>query len=124
MATRKVYTLYVDLYENGQLKELGDLSEDEMNAISAEVEELWMDSYQFESNREFLVALNPEEDILYLITRVEGVSAAFPDDCMLREVTIGAPKVNEQTLKLIGDRIPLRLPGYPGRRIEVMVTDI
>lgn len=124
MTTRKLYTLYVDLYENGQLIDSRDLSENERIAVFCELEEVWLDMYRFESDRDFIATFGTEEDILYFLTQVNGVSAPFPADCMLREVTIGAPKVNEQTLKLVGDRIPLRLPGYPGRRIEAIFTDI
>jgi hypothetical protein len=125
MTPRKLYSLYVDLYENGALKEVADFTPNERYAICAELEELWTDHYRFETHRrEFLAGLNPEEDALYLLARENGRPSAFPEDCDLREITVGAPKVNQQTLKLIGDRIPLRLPGYPGRRLEVMFSDV
>lgn len=125
MTDRKLYSLYIDLYENGQLKDIRDLTEDERDALCAEVEELWMDHYRFEAHRcEFVTGLGDEADILYLLYRKDGVLAAFPEDCRIREVTLGAPKVNERTLKLVGDRIPLRLPGYPLRRYEVQFSDV
>lgn len=125
MASRKLYSLYVDLFENGFLKDIRDFTEDQRDAIYAEIEELWMDHYRFEAHRnEFIIGLNREEDAVYLLYRKDGQQAAFPDDCMLREITVGAPKVNQETLKLIGDRIPLRLPGYPATRVYVQFADV
>lgn len=125
METRKTYTLYADLYENGRKMRLHDLNVDEQSAILSELEDLWMDTYCFQAHlREFIAAISREDDDVYLCVMENGVQAAFPDDCLTRELTIGAPKVNEQTLKLVGDRIPLRLPGYPARRFEVLFSDI
>jgi hypothetical protein len=125
MASRKLYSLYVDLFENGFLKDIRDFTDDQRDAIYAEIEELWMDHYRFEAHRnEFIIGLNREEDAVYLLYRKDGQQAAFPDDCMLREITVGAPKVNQETLKLIGDRIPLRLPGYPATRVYVQFADV
>ena len=125
MASRKLYSLYVDLFENGFLKDLRDFTDDQRDAIYAEIEELWMDHYRFEAHRnEFIIGLNREEDAVYLLYRKDGQQAAFPDDCMVREITVGAPKVNQETLKLIGDRIPLRLPGYPATRVYVQFADV
>ena len=53
-----------------------------------------------------------------------GHHRALPNDCMEREVTIGAPKVNEQTLRLVGDRIPIRVPGFEETRITVIFSDV
>lgn len=125
MATHKLYSLYVDVYENGARTEIADLTEDERTAICADIEDLWMDHYRFESHhRDFLAALNRDEDMLYLIARDGGRQCAFPDDCRIREVTVGAPGINETTLLLIGDRIPIRMPGYPGRRFKVQFSDV
>jgi hypothetical protein len=125
MASRKLYSLYVDLFENGFLKDIRDFTDDQRDAIYAEIEELWMDHYRFEAHRnEFIIGLNREEDAVYLLYRKDGQQAAFPDDCMVREITVGAPKVNQETLKLIGDRIPLRLPGYPATRVYVQFADV
>jgi hypothetical protein len=125
MASRKLYSLYVDLFENGFLKDIRDFTDDQRDAIYAEIEELWMDHYRFEAHRnEFIIGLNREEDAVYLLYRKDGQQSAFPDDCMLREITVGAPKVNQETLKLIGDRIPLRLPGYPATRVYVQFADV
>jgi hypothetical protein len=125
MAAHKIYSLYVDVYENGHRKEVADLTQDERDALCLEIEDLWMDHYRFEAHRrEFIVGINHDEDMLYLITKDRGAQCAFPDDCMLREITLGAPKVNQQTLKLMGDRIPIRMPGYPGRRLEVQFSDV
>jgi hypothetical protein len=125
MASRKLYSLYVDIYVNGALKELDDFTEDQRDALCAEIEELWMDHYRFDAHtREFIAGRTREEDMLYLIHRIDGIQAAFPEDCWIREVTVGAPKVNEQTLKLLGDRIPLRLAGYPELRLAVQFSDI
>ena len=125
MASRKLYSLYVDLFENGFLKDIRDFTDDQRDAIYAEIEDLWMDHYRFEAHRnEFIIGLNREEDAVYLLYRKDGQQAAFPDDCMLREITVGAPKVNQETLKLIGDRIPLRLPGYPATRVYGQFADV
>ena len=125
MTDRKLYSLYIDLYENGSLKEIADLSSDERDAICAEIEDLWMDQYCFQAHtNEFVVGVSPEEDMLYLVYRKEGQPSYLPLDCGIREITIGAPKINQTTLKLVGDRIPLRLPGYPARRYEVMFSDV
>jgi hypothetical protein len=125
MASRKLYSLYVDLFENGFLKDIRDFTDDQRDAIYAEIEELWMDHYRFEAHRnEFIIGLNREEDAVYLLYRKDGQQAAFPDDCMVREITVGAPKVNQETLKLVGDRIPLRLPGYPATRVYVQFADV
>jgi len=125
MTPHKIYSLYVDLYENGSLTNIADLTPNERDAICAEIEELWMDHYRFEAHRrEFIAGVSHDEDMLYLIARENGCQCAFPADCEIRELTIGAPKVNQQTLKLMGDRIPLRLAGYPGRRLEVMFSDV
>jgi hypothetical protein len=125
MASRKLYSLYVDLFENGFLKDIRDFTDDQRDAIYAEIEDLWMDHYRFEAHRnEFIIGLNREEDAVYLLYRKDGQQAAFPDDCMVREITVGAPKVNQETLKLIGDRIPLRLPGYPATRVYVQFADV
>jgi hypothetical protein len=125
MADRKLYSLYIDLFENGHRVDIPDLSEDERTAICLEIEDLWTDQYLFDAHRnDFVVGLSPDEDMLYLVHRTGGHQAAFPADCGIREITVGAPKVNQQTLKLIGDRIPLRLAGYPGRRVEVMFSDV
>lgn len=125
MASRKLYSLYVDLFENGFLKDIRDFTDDQRDAIYAEIEALWMDHYRFEAHRnEFIIGLNREEDAVYLLYRKDGQQAAFPDDCMVREITVGAPKVNQETLKLIGDRIPLRLPGYPATRVYVQFADV
>jgi len=125
MASRKLYSLYVDLFENGFLKDIRDFTDDQRDAIYAEIEDLWMDHYRFEAHRnEFIIGLNREEDAVYLLYRKDGQQAAFPDDCMVREITVGAPKVNQETLKLIGDRIPLRLPGYPATRVYVQCADV
>lgn len=122
MTDRKLYTLYIDLYENGALKESGEFTQEERDAICAEIEELWTEQYRFETHRsEFVVGMSAEGDSLYLIYRKDGQAAAFPNDCGIREVTVGAPKVNEKTLFLIGDRIPIRLPG---RRVHVMFSDV
>jgi hypothetical protein len=125
MASRKLYSLYVDLFENGFLKDIRDFTDDQRDAIYAEIEALWMDHYRFEAHRnEFIIGLNREEDAVYLLYRKDGQQAAFPDDCMVREITVGAPKVNQETLKLVGDRIPLRLPGYPATRVYVQFADV
>jgi len=89
MASRKLYSLYVDLFENGFLKDIRDFTDDQRDAIYAEIEELWMDHYRFEAHRnEFIIGLNREEDAVYLLYRKDGQQAAFPDDCMLREITV------------------------------------
>jgi hypothetical protein len=125
MEHRKTYQLYADLYENGRKVNIRDFDADEQTAILSELEDLWMDTYCFQAHkREFIAAISHEEDDIYLCATENGIQSAFPDDCMRREVTMGAPKVNEQTLKLVGDRIPLRLPGYPARRFEVLFSDI
>lgn len=125
MTDRKLYCLYIDLYENGSLKDIRDLTSDERYAICAEIEDIWMEQYCFHAYRdEFIVGLNRDEDTMYLLYRKNGETTHLPLDCDLREVTIGAPKVNEQTLKLVGDRIPLRLRGYPARRYDVLFSDI
>jgi hypothetical protein len=125
MEPRKTYQLYADLYENGRKVNIRDLNVDEQNVILSELEEIWMDTYCFQAHlREFIAAISRDEDDVYLCAMEDGVQSAFPDDCLTRELTIGAPKINEQTLKLVGDRIPLRLSGYPARRLEVLFSDI
>jgi hypothetical protein len=125
MEPRKTYQLYADLFENGRKVNIHDLDEDTQGAVLYELEDLWMNAYCFQAHlREFIAAIGREEDDVYLCVMEDGVQSAFPDDCLTREITIGAPKVNEQTLKLVGDRIPLRLPGYPARRLEVLFSDI
>jgi hypothetical protein len=125
METRKTYTLYADLYENGRKIDIRDLNVDEQTAILSELEDLWMDTYCFQAHlREFIAAIGRDEEDIYLCAMEDGVQSAFPDDCLTRELTIGAPKINEQTLKLVGDRIPLRLPGSPAHRFEVLFSDI
>lgn len=125
METWKTYQLYADLYENGSKLNLRDLSEDEQTAVLYELEEIWMDAYRYDIQTcEFIAALSREDDDIYLYFQKNGIHHAMPNDCLTREMTIGAPKVNEQTLKLVGDRIPLRLPGYPARRMEVLFSDI
>lgn len=117
-----LYYLYVDLYENGAQTSITDFTADERDVICMEIEELWMDTYLFRPHtREFIAALNQDEDDLFLYATENGLRSALPSDCRNREVTIGAPKINEQTLKLVGDRIPIRVPG---RRLEVMFSDI
>lgn len=123
MTDRKLYSLYIDLYENGQLKDIRDLTEDERDAICMEIEDLWMDHYRYDAHKcEFRVGTS--EDMMYIVYYEDGHHRALPGDCEIRELTIGAPKINQQTLKLVGDRIPLRLPGYPARRLEVMFSDV
>lgn len=118
----KIYSLYIDLYENGQLKDVRDFTPDERDAICAEIEDLWMEQYAFEAHtREFRVGMNSDEDLLYLVYYEHETMRALPPDCGYREITIGAPKVNQKTLKLVGDRIPLRLPG---RRLEAVFSDV
>lgn len=125
MESHKTYTLYADLYENGRKVSLCDLDENEQTAILSDLEDLWMDTYCFQAHmREFIARVGRDDDDIYLYVTEHGRQTAFPDDCLIRELTIGAPKVNEQTLKLVGDRIPLRLPGYPARRLEVMFSDV
>ena len=125
MAARKIYSLYIDLFDNGFQTDIRDFAPEVRDAIYAEIEELWMDHYRFEAHRnEFIVGVNHDEDMLYLLYRKDGIPAAFPEDCAIREVTIGAPKVNQQTLKLMGDRIPLRIPGYPTHRILAQFSDV
>lgn len=125
MEPRKTYTLYADLFENGREVNIRDLDDNEQTAILSELEDLWMDTYRFQAHlREFIAAIGREEGDVYLCAMEDGIQSAFPDDCLIRELTIGAPKVNEQTLRLVGDRIPLRLPGYPARRFEVLFSDI
>lgn len=125
MTDHKLYALYIDLYENGSLKDIRDFSETERDAICMELEDLWMDQYLFEAHKScFVVGLNHEEDTIYLIYKEGSQQRALPGDCLIREVTVGAPKVNQETLKLVGDRIPLRLPGYPARRLEVLFSDV
>jgi hypothetical protein len=122
MTTRKLYSLYVDLYENGSLKDVRDFTDEERDAICMEIEEIWVDHYRFETHRrDFVATIGHDDDIIYLIAYENGRQCAFPEDCTLREITIGAPKKNEQTLRLMGDRIPLRIPG---RRMSVIFSDI
>ena len=123
MTDRRLYSLYIDLYENGHLRDIRDLTEDERDAISVEIEDLWMDHYRFDAHKcDFRVGTS--EDMMYIVYYEDGYHCAMPHDCGIREITIGAPKINQQTLKLVGDRIPLRLPGYPGRRYEVIFSDV
>jgi hypothetical protein len=125
MEPRKTYHLYADLYENGRKLNIRDLDADEQNAVLYELEDLWMDTYQYDAYKcSFRAAVSRDDDDIYVYYEKEGYPSAMPEDCLTRELTIGAPKVNEQTLQLVGDRIPLRLPGYPGRRLEVLFSDI
>lgn len=125
MTDRRLYSLYVDVYENGALKDIRDFTEEDRALLCIEIEDLWADHYRFlPRTHRFVVGLTSDHDVLYLIYQEDGYHSAFPNDCEIREITIGAPKVNQQTLKLIGDRIPMELPGYPGRRLEVMFSDI
>ena len=125
MEPRKTYQLYADLFENGRKVNIRDLDEDEQNAILYELEDLWMDAYRYNAHKcGFYAAISRDEDDIYLYYREDAYQRPMPDDCLTREITIGAPKVNEETLKLVGDRIPLRLPGYPARRLEVLFSDI
>lgn len=125
MTSRALYSLYIDLYENGHLKDIRDFTEDERDAICMEIEDLWMDQYRYDTRKcEFRVGMNPDGDMLYLVSYEDAYHCSLPGDCMIREVTIGAPKVNEETLKLVGDRIPLRLPGFPLRRLHVQFSDV
>lgn len=122
MESRKTYQLYADLFENGRKIDIRDLSEDEQTAVLYELEDMWMDTYCFQAHlREFIAAISRDDEDVYLCAMEDGIQSAFPEDCMFREITIGAPKINERTLKLVGDRIPLRLPA---RRLEVLFSDI
>jgi hypothetical protein len=125
MEPHKTYQLYADLYENGRKINFRDLSEDEQTAVICELEDLWMDAYAYDAYKcQFIATPSRDDDDIYLYYREDGYQRAMPDDCLTRELTIGAPKINEETLKLVGDRIPLRLPGYPARRFEVLFSDI
>lgn len=125
MATHKTYQLYADLFENGRKVTLYDLSEDERDAVLCEIEDLWMDIYHYTAHRQEFVAVPSQDDEdIYLLLKEDGFHTHLPLDCLTRELTIGAPKINERTLKLVGDRIPLRLPGFPARRIEVLFSDL
>jgi hypothetical protein len=122
MEPHKTYQLYADLFENGRKIDIRDLSGDEQTAVLCELEDMWMDTYCFQAHlREFIASISRDDEDVYLCAMEGGIQTAFPDDCMLREITIGAPKINERTLKLVGDRIPLRLPA---RRLEVLFSDI
>lgn len=125
MESRAIYQLYVDVFENGVEKDIRDFTEEQKSALCDELEELWMEQYRYDWHKCcFVVSINRDEDMLYLTYMENGCHRALPEDCMIREVTVGAPKVNEQTLRLVGDRIPIRLPGFDDTRITVLFSDI
>lgn len=122
MTTHRIYSLYVDVFENGRETDLRDLSPQTREALKAGIEELWRPT--FNSTQEFKVFENQEGDMLHVVFYQNGIQAAIPEDWVDREVAFGAPGVNEQILKLIGDRLPLLIPGYGWDRIEVQFSDV
>lgn len=125
MESRNVYHLYVDVFENGVAKDIRDFTEEQKSALCEELEELWMEQYRYDWHKCcFVASINRDEDMLYLYYMERGCHRAMPEDCMERELTLGAPKGNEQTLRLVGDRIPIRVSGFEDNRITVMFSDV
>jgi hypothetical protein len=117
MTDRTLFCLYVDIYENGSWKDLRDVPRETITALCQAIESLWNPTYH--SQREFTALPNEEGDILYLLYLEGGRTAAFPKDLETREITVGAPG---KTLKLVGDRIPIKVPGLS--RVDVQFSDV
>ena len=122
MTDRTIYSLYVDLFENGFEKDLRDFSAEQRAALKAAIQELW--SPTLHSKREFVAMENQDGDLLHLIYYENGIQAPFPQEWMTREVVTGAPFKNEQFHKLVGDRIPLLVEGFGPHRIQVQFADV
>ena len=120
--THRIYSLYVDVFYNGFETDIRDLPKPQLEALKDAIRELW--SPTFNSTQEFKVFENQEGDLLHLVFYEKGIQSAIPDDWIDREVAFGAPGVNEQILKLVGDRLPIRMPGFGWDRIEVQFSDV
>ena len=93
-----------------------------LEALKDAIQELWAPT--FNSTQEFRVFENQEGDMLHVVFYQNGIQSAIPEDWVDREMAFGAPGVNEEILRLIGDRIPVRLPGYGWGRIQVQFSDV
>ena len=122
MTDRTIYSLYVDIFENGFEKDLRDFTSSQRRALIAAIEELW--SPTLHSKRKFMACENPDGDMLHLVFYENGIQAAFPEEWMSREVVTGAPFKNEQFHALVGDRIPLTVEGFGANRIQVQFADV
>ena len=122
MTTHRMYSLYVDVFENGFERNIRDLSPEQLEALKDAIQDLW--SPTFNSTQEFKVFENQEGDMLHVVFYQNGIQSAIPDDWVDREVAFGAPGLNERILKLIGDRLPIRMPGFGWGRIEVQFSDV
>lgn len=122
MADRKTYLLYVDVFENGQRKDVRDFSSQTLEALCMAVEDLWSPTYH--SKREFVAFPGDDSDHLYLVYYEKGIQAPFPADWAERTITVGAPKINERLLNLVGDRIPIGGERLGWNRIEVQFSDV
>jgi len=120
--THRMYSLYVDVFENGYETDIRDLPPQQLEALKDAVRELW--SPTFNSTQEFKVFENEDGDMLHVVFYVNGVQTAIPEDWVDREIAFGAPGVNEHILKLVGDRLPIRMPGFGWGRIEVQFSDV
>ncbi len=120
--THRMYSLYVDVFENGFERDIRDLPHDQLEALKDAIRELW--SPTFNSTQEFKVFENQEGDMLHVVFYQNGIQSAIPEDWVDREIAFGAPGVNEHILKLIGDRLPIRMPGFGWGRIEVQFSDV
>ena len=120
--THRMYSLYVDVFENGHETDIRDLPRSQLEALKDAIRELW--SPTFNSTQEFKVFENQDGDMLHLVFYQNGIQSAIPEDWVDREIAFGAPGVNEQILKLVGDRLPIRMPGFGWGRIEVQFSDV
>ena len=122
MTDRNIYCLFVDLFENGQRKDVRDLPKQTLDALCMAVEDLWSPTYH--SKREYIAFPSDDGDHLYLVYYDHGIQSAFPSNWADRTVTVGAPKVNERTLNLVGDRIPVGGGRLGWTRLEVQFSDV
>ena len=122
MTTHRMYSLYVDVFENGFERDIRDFPRSQLEALKDAIQELWGPT--FNSTQEFRVFENQEGDMLHVVFYQNGIQAAIPEDWVDREVAFGAPGVNEEILRLIGDRLPIRMPGFGWGRIQVQFSDV
>ena len=97
-----VYALSITLYENGVECPTTRYSDEEIENIVDEIQDLWSPTYH--SERKFIVA---EDDDLVLVYRdfAFDMDAPIPEEWLTKVVRFGV----KNDLKLVGDRIPLKV---------------
>ena len=113
--------LRVTIYHNGCEANYYELySDDERSRLRKAIEDLWTPTYN--SNCKFFlcdhISDGRAQPVIYY--GVGDDIEDIPKEWMNKTYRFGAPGVNERTLKLVGDRIPIDMGQSTLEKIEVM----